>query len=222
MDLTESALGAVMDPAPSSVLKLFLLLTVLSFAPAIVMSMTAFARIAIVMSLLRQALGAPQLPPNQIVVGISLFLTFFIMAPTLEVVHDEAIEPFLEDRIGYREAGEAASAPMKAFMLKQTRAEDLALFLEISGQARPHRGEDMPIHVVVPAFMVSELTTAFKMGLYVFLPLLVVDVLVASVMMSLGMMMVPPSMISLPAKLAVFVLADGWHLIVTSLVRSFG
>lgn len=222
MDLTSGALQAAMDPAPSSVLKLFLLLTALSFAPAIVMSMTSFARIAIVMSLLRQAIGAPQLPPNQIVVGLSLFLTFFIMAPTLETVHDNAIEPFLEDQISYREAGEAASAPMKRFMLKQTRPDDLALFLDLSDSPRLHRGEDLPIHVVVPAFMISELTTAFKMGLYVFLPLLVVDVLVASVMMSLGMMMVPPSMISLPAKLAVFVLADGWHLIVTSVVRSFG
>lgn len=222
MNLTEGALSVAMDPTPSSALKLFLLLTVLSFAPALVLSVTSFARIVIVLSLLRQAIGAPQLPPNPVVIGLSLFLTFFVMAPTLRTVNDTAIEPFFEDRIGYREAGELAAGPLKEFMLRQTRAEDIALFLELSGAERPSRGADIPIHVVVPAFLISELTTAFKMGLYLFLPLLLVDLLVAAVLMSLGMMMVPPSMISLPVKLAVFVLADGWHLIVTSIVKSFG
>lgn len=221
MGSPEDLLAMASDAPPSAALKLFLLMTVLSFAPALVLSVTSFARIVIVMSLLRQALGAPQLPPNPIVIGMSLFLTFFVMAPTLREVHADAIEPFFEDRIGHQEAGVAAAAPLKRFMIGQTRARDLALFVEVAGMPRPSRGEDLPIEVVVPAFLVSELTQAFRMGLYLFLPLLLIDLLVAAVLMSLGMMMVPPSMVSLPVKLAVFVLADGWHLVVTSLIKSF-
>jgi flagellar biosynthetic protein FliP len=205
----------------SSAVKVFLLVTALSFASALVLSLTCFTRIIIVLSFLRQALGTPQLPPNQVLAGLSLFLTIFIMAPTASRVHHDALEPFLDDKINAHEALERGQGPLREWMLKQTRDDDLRLFFEVSGQARPVRGDTMPMQVVIPAFMISELGTAFRMGLYLFVPMLLVDVLIAAVLMSLGMMMVPPQMIALPLKIGIFLLAGGWHLVVSSLVRSF-
>jgi flagellar biosynthetic protein FliP len=174
-----------------------------------------------VLSFLRQALGTPQLPPNQVLLGLSLFLTMFIMGPTAARVHKEALGPLLEDKISVADAVERAQKPVAEWMLRQTHEEDLRLFYELSGQARPSRKDPISFSALVPAFMVSELGTAFRMGLYVFIPMLLIDLLVASVLMSLGMMMVPPTLIALPLKLGVFLLAGGWHLVVASLVRSF-
>jgi flagellar biosynthetic protein FliP len=205
----------------SSAVKIFLLVTALSFASALVLSLTCFTRIIIVLSFLRQALGTPQLPPNQVLAGLALFLTIFIMAPTASRVHQDALGPYLDDKIDASTALERGQGPLREWMLKQTRDDDLRLFFEVSGQARPARGDALPMTVVIPAFMISELGTAFRMGLYLFVPMLLVDVLIASVLMSLGMMMVPPQMIALPLKIGIFLLAGGWHLVVSSLVRSF-
>ncbi len=205
----------------SSAVKLFLLLTALSFASALLLSVTAFTRIVIVLSFLRQALGTPQLPPNQVLVGLSLFVTLFIMSPTVSRVNDDALRPLLQDEISIPEALTRAERPVSAWMLKQTRAEDLRLFFDIAGRPRPARGETVPFSVLVPAFMVSELGTAFRMGLYLFVPMVLIDILVAVILMSLGMMMVPPTLVALPLKVGVFLLAGGWNLVVSSLVRSF-
>lgn len=205
----------------SSAVKLFLLLTVLSFASAALVAVTSFTRIVIVFSFLRQAMGTPQLPPNQVVIALSLALTAFVMAPTFTRVNSEALSPYLDDQINGQVALDRGSAPVLQFLLKQTRPEDLRLFYEISNRDRPTRAEDVPLTIAVPAFMVSELTTAFRMGLFIFIPMLLVDLLVSAVLMALGMMMVPPTLVSLPLKIGVFLLADGWHLLVQSLVRSF-
>ena len=212
------ALGA---PTGSSAVKIFILVTALSFASALILSLTSFTRIIIVLSFLRLALGTPQLPPNPVLMGLSLFLTMFIMAPTAARVHREALGPYLEDKITATEALERGEGPLRSWMLKQTQEDDLRLFFEISGQPRPARAEALPMSVVVPAFMVSELGTAFRMGLYVLVPLLLIDVLVAAILMSLGMMMVPPQLVSMPLKIGVFLLAGGWHLVVSSMVKSF-
>jgi flagellar biosynthesis protein FliP len=205
----------------SAPVKLFLLFTALSFAGALVVSVTSFTRIVIVLSFLRQALGTPQLPPNQVVIGLALVLSAFVMAPTADRVWADALGPYLDDRLPPAEAIDRASAPVREFMLRQTREQDLELFYEISHRPRPSRGEEIPMSVVIPAFMVSELTTAFRMGLFLYVPLLLVDLLVAAMLMSMGMMMVPPTMIALPLKIGVFLMADGWRLVVSSLVRSF-
>jgi flagellar biosynthetic protein FliP len=205
----------------SAPVKLFLLFTALSFASALLVSVTSFTRIVIVLSFLRQALGTPQLPPNQVVVGLALVLSAFVMAPTANRVWSDGLGPYLDDRLEPAAAIERASGPMREFMLKQTREQDLQLFYEISNRARPTRGDEIPMTVVMPAFMVSELTTAFRMGLFLYVPLLLVDLLVAAMLMSMGMMMVPPTMIALPLKIAVFLMADGWRLVVASLARSF-
>ncbi|MCU0701279.1 MAG: flagellar type III secretion system pore protein FliP [Myxococcaceae bacterium] len=205
----------------SSAVKLFLLLTALSFATGALIAITSFTRIIIVMSFLRQALGTPQLPPNQVVMALSLALTAFVMAPTFTKVHAEAIGPYLDDQISGKEAYERGSGPVLEFLLRQTRPEDLRLFYELSGTSRPTRADDVPLTIAVPAFMVSELTTAFRMGLFLFIPLLVVDLLISAILMALGLMMVPPTLVSLPLKVGIFLLADGWHLLVQSLVRSF-
>jgi flagellar biosynthetic protein FliP len=206
----------------SSAVKLFLLMTALSFATAFLVSITSFTRVVIVLSFLRQALGTPQLPPNQVVIGLALALTGFIMAPTFTQVHQRALGPYLEDQLSASQAIERGSVPVLDFLLKQTRPDDLRLFYEISGRARPTRAEEVPLTIAVPAFMVSELTTAFRMGLFLFIPLIVIDLLVSAILMSLGMMMVPPTLVSLPLKVGIFLLADGWHLLVLSLARSFG
>jgi flagellar biosynthetic protein FliP len=210
-----------MSASGSSAVKISLLMTALSFGSALLVSLTSFTRIIIVFSFLRQALGTPSLPPNQVLMGLSLFLTMFIMAPTFTKLKTDAIEPLLDDKISIAEALQRAEPPMSEWLMRQTKEEDLRLFFEISGRPAPARGEPIPMTVLAPAFMISELSTAFRMGLYLFLPMLLVDLLVASVLMSLGMMMVPPTLIALSLKLGVFLLAGGWHLVVSSLVRSF-
>jgi len=201
--------------------KLFLVLTALSFGTAIILSLTSFTRIVIVFSFLRQAMGTQQLPPNQVLVGLSLFLTLFIMAPTVRKVQSEALSPLMADKISVAEALDRAQAPLSEWMLKQTKDEDLRLFFEVSGTPRPAHGEVVPFTVLVPSFMISELGTAFRMGLYIFIPMVLIDLLVSIIMMSLGMMMVPPTLIAMPLKIGVFLLAGGWHLVVSSLIRSF-
>jgi flagellar biosynthetic protein FliP len=205
----------------SAPVKLLLLFTALSFASALLVSATCFTRIVIVLSFLRQALGTPQLPSNQVVLTLALVLSAYIMSPTAERVYAGALGPYLEDRIGHEEAIDRASGPMREFMLRQTREQDLTLFLDMGNQPRPARGEELPMTVVMPAFLVSELTTAFRMGLFLYLPLLLVDVLVAALLTSMGMTMVPPQMVALPLKVSLFVMADGWRLVVASLARSF-
>lgn len=217
----EPALSLSLGGGGSAPVKLFLLFTVLSFASALLVSVTCFTRIVIVLSFLRQALGTPQLPPNQVLIGLSLMLSFFVMGPTADRVWGEALGPYLDDRMAPAVALEKASAPVREFMLRQTREQDLQLFYEISHRPRPARGEEIPMTICMPAFLVSELTTAFRMGLFLYVPLLLVDVLVAAMLMSMGMMMVPPAMIALPLKVGVFLMADGWRLVVASLARSF-
>ncbi|MGC3998696.1 MAG: flagellar type III secretion system pore protein FliP [Anaeromyxobacter sp.] len=219
---TDSALQISMNGGGSAPVKLFLLFTALSFAGALLVSVTSFTRIVIVLSFLRQALGTTQLPPNQVLVGLALCLSFFVMSPTASRVYGEALGPYLEEKIGPQEAFDRASVPMREFMLRQTRDQDLAVFYEIAGKERPTAGEPIPMTIVVPAFMISELTTAFRMGLFLYIPLLLVDLLVSALLMSMGMMMVPPNLISLPVKVGLFVMADGWRLVVASLARSFG
>ncbi len=218
----DSALSISVNGGGSAPVKLFLVLTALSFASALLVSVTSFTRIVIVLSFLRQALGTPQLPPNQVVVGLALVLSFFVMAPTANKVYGDALGPYLDDRIGHAEALERASGPVREFMLRQTRDADIALFYEISHRERPTAGEPIPLTLLAPAFMISELTTAFRMGLFLYVPLLLVDLLVSGILMSMGMMMVPPTLIALPVKIGLFLMADGWRLVVASLARSFG
>jgi flagellar biosynthetic protein FliP len=220
--VADGAISIAVNGGGSAPVKLFLLMTALSFGSALLVSVTSFTRIVIVLSFLRQALGTPQLPPNQVVVGLALVLSFFVMAPTANQVYGDALGPYLEERIGNAEALERASKPVRAFMLRQTRDQDLALFYELSGKDRPASGETLPMSIVMPAFMISELTTAFRMGLFLYVPLLLVDLLVSAILMSMGMMMVPPTLIALPVKVGLFVMADGWRLVVASLARSFG
>jgi len=201
--------------------KMMLLLTVLSLAPAILILMTSFARIIIVLSFVRTALATQQMPPNQVLVGLALFLTFFIMAPTFQQVNDNALTPLFAEEISLDEAYEEASRPLKQFMSKHTRQKDLELFLRYNKAERPQAIEDIPLTMLVPAFALSEIKTAFQMGFMIFIPFLVIDMIVASVLMSMGMMMLPPVMISLPFKILLFVLVDGWHLIIKSLLQSF-
>ncbi|MDY6971183.1 MAG: flagellar type III secretion system pore protein FliP [Thermodesulfobacteriota bacterium] len=211
------------DPGDVAVvLQIFALLTVLSLAPAILIMLTSFTRIAIVLSLLRQAIGTHQMPSNQIIVGLSLFLTFFIMSPVWERINENALQPYLEKEISQQEALENASMPIRSFMFKQTREKDLALLVDIAGIERPKNIDDVPTSVLVPSFMISELKTAFQIGFMLYIPFLIIDIVVASILLSMGMMMLPPIMISLPFKLILFVLADGWYLIVGSLAKSFG
>jgi flagellar biosynthetic protein FliP len=198
-----------------------LTLTALTFVPAVVLMMTGFTRIVIVLSLLRQAIGTPTAPPNQVVVGLSLFLTFFVMTPTLERVYADAYVPLSENRIAFGEAVDRAAVPMRAFMLKQTREADIALFARLAKVDRIERPEQTPMRILVPAFVTSELKTAFQIGFLIFIPFIVIDMIVASALMSMGMMMMSPVMIALPFKLMLFVLVDGWHLLIGSLVQSF-
>jgi flagellar biosynthesis protein FliP len=198
-----------------------LFLTSLTFLPAVLLMMTSFTRIIIVLSLLRQALGAVQAPPNQVLVGLSLFLTFFVMSPVLERMYTEAYVPFSDRRIGFNDAVDRAAVPLKQFMLRQTRESDIAVFAKLASQPQMNGPEDVPMKVLVPAYVISELKTAFQIGFVVFIPFLIIDLVVASVLMSMGMMMLSPVIISLPFKLMLFVLVDGWNLMVGSLVRSF-
>ncbi len=202
-------------------LSILLLLTFLSLLPAIVLTTTSFTRFVVAFSFLRQGLGTTQTPPNQVIIGLSLFLTAFTMAPVTDRMMVEAYEPYQRKEISQSEAVERAVTPLRSFMLRQTREADLALFYEASGRPYPKTEQEVPIHIAAPAFLVSELTTSFEMGVLILLPFLVIDLAVASALMSMGMMMVPPSNISLPLKLMVFVLVDGWSLLVGSLLRSF-
>jgi flagellar biosynthetic protein FliP len=196
-------------------------LTALTFLPAILLLMTGFTRIIIVLSLLRQALGTPTAPPNQVLIGLALFLTVFVMAPILERIHQEAWIPYSQDKIQLEEALSKGAQPLRGFMLKQTRETDLALFLKLSGRDKVQSPEDVPLTVLVPAYVASELKTAFQIGFLVFIPFLIIDMVVASVLMSMGMMMVSPALIALPFKLMLFVLVDGWNLLLGSLAQSF-
>lgn len=198
-----------------------ILLTSLSFLPAALLMMTGFTRIIIVLSLLRQALGTQSAPSNQILIGLALFLTMFVMGPVFDKIYTDAYQPLTENRISMQAALEKGAAPLKAFMLKQTRETDLALFVKMSNTPALQTPEDVPLRVLIPAYMTSELKTAFQIGFAIFIPFLIIDMVVASVLMSMGMMMVSPSIVSLPFKLMLFVLVDGWHLLLGSLVQSF-
>jgi flagellar biosynthetic protein FliP len=204
------------------VMQLFLLMTVLSLAPSILIMLTSFTRIAIVFSLLRQALGTNQLPPNQVVIGLSLFLTFYIMTPVWQQVNHDALQPLIAKKIDQKQALDKALVPIRKFMISQTREKDLALLVNVAKMKRPANIDAVPTTVLIPAFIISELKTAFEIGFMLYIPFLIIDMVVASVLLSMGMMMLPPVMVSLPFKLMIFVLADGWHLIVGSLVKSFG
>ena len=199
-----------------------LLLSALTFLPAVLLMMTGFTRIVIVLSLLRQALGTQSSPPNQVIIGLSMFLTLFVMSPVIDKIHQDAYLPYTTNRISFNEALARAETPLKAFMLKQTREPDLALFMKMANQPAVQNQADLPLKVVVPAFVTSELKTAFQIGFMIFIPFLIIDMVVASVLMSMGMMMLSPVLISLPFKLMLFVLADGWNLLIGSLVASFG
>jgi len=214
--------GGTTDPEKiSSLIQLVILLTILSLAPAILLMVTSFTRIVIVLSLIRHALGTQQMPPNQVIIGLSLFLTFFIMSPVIDRVNTEALKPYYAEQISGEIAMTKAVVPVKAFMLKQVREKDLALFIKIAKEPRPAKPEDVSLLTLIPAFAISELKTAFQIGFMIYLPFLILDMVVASVLLSMGMMMLPPIMVSLPFKLLLFVLVDGWHLIVGSLVQSF-
>jgi flagellar biosynthetic protein FliP len=205
----------------SNTLRIILLITVLSIAPAIIILMTSFTRIIVVLGFVRNALGTQQIPPNQVLVGLALFMTFFIMGPTISEINHDALQPFTAGKITQQQAFKAASMPLKEFMAKQTREKDLALFMDYAGMKRPDKVEDIPLKALVPAYAISELKTAFQMGFIIFIPFLVIDMIVSSVLMSMGMMMLPPVMISLPFKILLFILVDGWHLIIKSMLMSF-
>ena len=215
--------GKVSKPADVAVvLQIFFVMTVISLAPSLLMMTTSFTRIVVVLSFLRSAMGTQQAPSNQIVVGLSLFLTFFIMAPVWQQINTDALQPYKAQTISQEEALKRGIAPVRKFMLSQVREKDLALFLSLSKLPRPNNADDIPTMTLIPAYMVSELKTAFQIGFLIFIPFLVLDMVVASVLMSMGMMMLPPVMISLPFKILLFVLVDGWGLVIGSLVKSFG
>lgn len=204
-----------------SSLQLLMLLTVLSLVPAFLVLMTSFTRVVIVLGFLRNALATQNTPPNQIIIGLALFLTIFLMRPVFTEINNEAIQPLLAEEISQEEAIAKAEIPLKAFMFSQTREKDLALFVNIAALEQPSSRDDIPLTVLVPAFVISELKTAFQIGFMLFIPFLIVDLVVASTLMSMGMFMLPPVMISLPFKILLFILVDGWHLVVKSLVESF-
>jgi len=205
-----------------SVVKILLILTILTLAPSILIMMTSFTRLLIVLSFVRSAIGTQQLPPNQILIGLSLFLTFFIMSPVFEKINNEALQPYLSETIDREQALEIAAVPIRQFMFSQTRPKDIELFYTMTKRERPNNKEDVPTTVLIPAFMLSEIKTAFQIGFLIFIPFLILDMVVASVLMSMGMMMLPPIIVSLPFKLMLFVLVDGWSLVIGSLVKSFG
>ncbi len=205
----------------STALQVMFLLTVLTLAPSILILMTSFSRFVIVLSFLRQAMGTQQTPPTQVLIGLALFLTFFVMSPVLSEINDKALQPYLNEEITQGKALEVAQTPIKTFMLKQTREKDLALFINMDQGERPETLDDVKIQSVVPAFVISELKTAFQIGFLIYIPFLILDMVVASILLSMGMMMLPPVLISLPFKLMLFVMVDGWHLTVGSLVKSF-
>lgn len=204
------------------VLQIIALLTVLSLAPAILILMTSFTRLVVVFGFLRQAIGTSQSPPNQVLIGLALFITFFIMSPVWQQVYGSALKPYLEKAISYKEAFEISQEPVRKFMLRNTREKDIALFVKAASVERPQTKGDLSLLVLIPAFVISELKTAFIVGFVLYVPFLIIDMVVASVLLSMGMMMLPPIMISLPFKLMLFVLVDGWNLVVGSMIKSFG
>jgi flagellar biosynthesis protein FliP len=216
VDVNIQGVGSVSAP-----LQIVFLLTLLTFIPAILMTMTSFTRIVIVFHFLRQALGTQEMPSNQILLGLALFLTVFIMAPVGDRVNTLAVQPALAGQISVGQAMERGAPPLREFMLRQTREKDLALFVELSRTARPKTPDELPMRVVVPAFVISELKTGFQMGFFLFVPFLLIDLVVSTTLLSMGMLQLPPAMISLPFKVMLFVMIDGWNLLVGSLVRSF-
>ncbi|NLX92227.1 MAG: flagellar type III secretion system pore protein FliP [Firmicutes bacterium] len=202
-------------------LQLLLLLAMLSLAPAFVILMTSFTRIVIVLGFVRNAMATQQIPPNQVITGLALFLTFFVMFPVISQINTEAVTPYLEESITFEEALDLGAGPLREFMLNNTREKDLALFLEMAEVDIPEERRNVPFHALVPAFVLSELKTAFQMGFILFIPFLIIDMVVASVLMSMGMFMLPPVIVSLPFKILLFVLVDGWYLVVQSLVEGF-
>jgi flagellar biosynthesis protein FliP len=216
LDLNIENVGTVSAP-----LQIVLLLTLLTFVPAILVTMTSFTRIVIVFHFLRQALGTQEMPPSQILLGLALFLTMFIMAPVGERVNTLALEPAMDGKISIKEAMTRATPPIREFMLKQTREKDLAVFVELGKLPKPATPDDLPMRVVVPAFVISELKTGFQMGFFLFVPFVLIDLVVSTTLLSMGMMQLPPAMISLPFKVMLFVMIDGWNLLIASLVRSF-
>ena len=214
--------GDATGPAQvTGALKILAALTVLSLAPAILMLMTCFTRIVIVLSFVRQSLGVQGMPPNQVMVGLALLLTFFVMAPVGSRIYNDALQPYTENKLSEEDALKAGLKPLRRFMLDQTRVKDLEMFLELTDTPPPKQAEDVPMQALIPAFVISELTTAFHMGFLIFIPFLLLDFVLASILMSMGMVMLPPALIALPLKVMLFVLVDGWHLVVGSLVRSF-
>ncbi len=213
--------GAEGREGVATAIQIMLLLTALTLAPAFILMMTSFTRLVIVFSILRQALGVQQSPPNQVVVGLALFLTFFIMAPAFMKINDTALKPYMEGSMTQASAFKNALKPLRGFMLRNAREKDLKMFLEMSKTDKPDKVEDIPTLVIIPAFITSELKTAFQIGFLIYLPFLVIDTVVASVLMSMGMMMLPPIIVSLPFKILLFVLVDGWYLLIKSLVASF-
>jgi len=202
-------------------IKILLLLTVLTLVPSIIVLMTSFTRVVVVLSFVRNALSTQQTPPNQVLIGLALFLTLFNMSPVYSRINSEAIEPYLEERITTEEAYKIASKPIKEFMLRQTRQKDLKLFVDAANMEKLESHEDTPFNVLIPAFVISELKTAFQIGFLIYIPFIVIDMVVASILMSMGMFMLPPVTISLPFKLLLFIMVDGWHLVVKSLIESF-
>lgn len=213
--------GAQGPEATSQALKILVLLTVLSLAPAFLILLTSFTRIIVVLSFLRSALGTQQMPPNQVLIGLALFLTFFVMAPTFKDVNTQALQPYMKGDLRQEEAFEKGMTPIREFMFKQTREKDLALFVKLSDSPRPRTYQDISNTVLIPAFAISELKTAFQIGFIIFVPFLIIDMVVSSALMSMGMLMLPPMMISLPFKILLFVLVDGWNLVIGSLITSF-
>ncbi len=217
-NILDSLVGA---DGGNSLINIVIVLTVLAFAPAILLLMSSFTRIIIVLSFLRQAMGIQQLPPNQVLIGLSLFLTLFIMAPTYEKVNETALKPYLAKKIQFEEFMDRSSQELSTFMLRYTKEKDLALFMSVAKLKRPEGPKDLPLKVVVPAFAISELKRAFQIGFLLYIPFLMIDMVVASVLLSAGMMMLPPIFISLPFKVMLFVLVDGWNLLVESIIKGF-
>ena len=216
------AIGESEEPGDLAItLKILFLITVLSIAPTILIMLTSFTRMVVVFSFLRHAMGTQQMPPNQVIVSLALFLTFFVMTPVWEKINHDALQPFLAKEVSYETALDRATQPLKEFMLKQTREKDLALLIKVSKIKKPKMASDIKMTTLVPAFVISELRIAFQIGFLIYVPFLILDMVVACVLLSMGMMMLPPIMISLPFKLLLFVLVDGWYLMVSSLIRSF-
>ena len=216
VDIRLDGIGTISAP-----LQIVLVLTLLSFLPAILITMTAFTRIVIVFHFLRQALGTQEMPSNQILIGLSLFLTMFVMAPVAQKVNADAIAPAMAGKLSLTDATERGAPPLREFMLRQTREADLRLFIELSKTPRPPSADQLPMTVVIPAYVISELKTGFQMGFFLFVPFVVIDLVVSTTLLSMGMMQLPPAMISLPFKVLLFVMIDGWNLVVGSVVRSF-